>query len=234
MPRSNLKANQSLAFLSALLACAKASPHIDPVEMKVEVGPQDGLDQEAAQALLSDNVDENTDREDGRSRIFQGLNTHLTIAWALNLSLLAILIFNNVHMKASICAHAEGSTSRASDFGPARHLVDTQEVLFQGGPARDQNGSFYLPHPSEIRYVGEPDEAMDKAWEDLVGSKCSPFMLMISQIVDGRRKILPHHSRGGSRDLARRLSSCMVSAQGRLYCRTRYASHPPLPCKSRS
>lgn len=52
-------------------------------------------------------------------------------------------------------------------LGPAREYVSTKQVQFTGSPAFDADENYFVPHPDPIKYVGEPSEEIDRAWEDI-------------------------------------------------------------------
>jgi hypothetical protein len=53
----------------------------------------------------------------------------------------------------------------------AKHLVMIEERLFQGSPRFMENGTEYVPEPTDgkprTRYVGDPSEEIDNAWDRL-------------------------------------------------------------------
>ncbi|KAF2099745.1 hypothetical protein NA57DRAFT_75250 [Rhizodiscina lignyota] len=59
------------------------------------------------------------------------------------------------------------STGYATDFGPARSHIEVELVRFTGGPSFLPNGSMYIPHPTEKKYVGDPEPEIDQNWEEL-------------------------------------------------------------------
>ncbi|KAH8805171.1 hypothetical protein F5884DRAFT_798588 [Xylogone sp. PMI_703] len=55
-----------------------------------------------------------------------------------------------------------------TDYKPVLPEVDIEEVLFTGGPAFDENGDMYIPNPARIKYIGDPNEEIDQAWDELI------------------------------------------------------------------
>lgn len=47
-----------------------------------------------------------------------------------------------------------------------------KQVRFTGGPAYTENGSFYIPNPGKIKYVGVPTPEIDEAWEHITKGIC--------------------------------------------------------------
>jgi hypothetical protein len=46
--------------------------------------------------------------------------------------------------------------------------IELEEVQFTMGTSFHPNKTMYSPNPSEIRYVGYPDEELDQAWEEIL------------------------------------------------------------------
>ncbi|KAF6812837.1 hypothetical protein CPLU01_14806 [Colletotrichum plurivorum] len=57
-----------------------------------------------------------------------------------------------------------------TDFGPAKQHIELQEVNFTGTPHVTDDGFFFIPDEAS-KYVGEPSDEMDEAWEALIGDR---------------------------------------------------------------
>ena len=53
----------------------------------------------------------------------------------------------------------------------ARDAVEHRQVRFYGNAEYDEDGHFFVPHPSPIDYVGPPSDAVDQAWANLTGGQ---------------------------------------------------------------
>lgn len=45
--------------------------------------------------------------------------------------------------------------------------IEQEIVTFTGSPVFDENGTFWVPHPSELKYTGHPSPEIDENWEQL-------------------------------------------------------------------
>ncbi|KAH8654597.1 hypothetical protein BGZ60DRAFT_418842 [Tricladium varicosporioides] len=59
----------------------------------------------------------------------------------------------------------------ATDFGPAKHVVTTKRVLFEGSPVFYPNGTMHFPETASPKYVGEPSEEIDRNWDALTKNR---------------------------------------------------------------
>jgi hypothetical protein len=59
----------------------------------------------------------------------------------------------------------------------ARAHIEVEEKRFTGGPAIDDQGSIYIPHPAPMKYVGNPYEhpEIDDNWERATWGKYTMF-----------------------------------------------------------
>ena len=57
--------------------------------------------------------------------------------------------------------------------GDARDQIELVNIKFTGGLAIQEDGTPYVPHPADVRYVGDPNKypEIDENWEDLVYGK---------------------------------------------------------------
>ncbi|KAF2207417.1 hypothetical protein CERZMDRAFT_16581, partial [Cercospora zeae-maydis SCOH1-5] len=57
----------------------------------------------------------------------------------------------------------------STDFRPARHAVELEQVRFTGSPKFDDNGDPFLVYPpDQILYTGPPSGQIDLEWEELI------------------------------------------------------------------
>ena len=65
----------------------------------------------------------------------------------------------------------------------ARPYIEKHDTVFTGGPVFAPNGTYYVPHPDKIDYVGEPSPGVDQAWEELtwgiIGTVSAPMWRLI-------------------------------------------------------
>ncbi|KAK0718662.1 hypothetical protein B0T26DRAFT_713864 [Lasiosphaeria miniovina] len=61
------------------------------------------------------------------------------------------------------------SAGYATDFATARKHIHVAQTRFTGGPAFDEKGDMYIPHPSPVLYVGDPatHPEVDYNWDNL-------------------------------------------------------------------
>jgi len=57
--------------------------------------------------------------------------------------------------------------ARPTDFKPLRSEIETEMVTFTGAPVFMENGTFWVPHPGEKAYIGEPSAEIDENWEEI-------------------------------------------------------------------
>lgn len=81
-------------------------------------------------------------------------------------------------------------------FAPALSSLSKIQVRFTGGPAFDANGTMYVPCPSDPVYTGDPDPAIDAAWDKLLlGKSHVPVRGSIVILTDTTtRSLLFHHT----------------------------------------
>ncbi|KAI1842115.1 hypothetical protein JX266_011648 [Neoarthrinium moseri] len=53
-----------------------------------------------------------------------------------------------------------------TDFEPAKTQITVEHIHFTGSPIFDENGTYWIPDPGSIKYIGEPDAEIDKNWDD--------------------------------------------------------------------
>ncbi|KAH8760338.1 hypothetical protein F5883DRAFT_606203 [Diaporthe sp. PMI_573] len=54
----------------------------------------------------------------------------------------------------------------ATDFEPAKKEIAVENIRFTGSPVFDENGTYWIPNPGSIKYIGEPSPEIDQNWED--------------------------------------------------------------------
>ena len=50
---------------------------------------------------------------------------------------------------------------------PAKAALRMKQVRFTGSPAFTDDGTFYVPNPGPVQYVGLPSPEIDEAWHQL-------------------------------------------------------------------
>ena len=57
---------------------------------------------------------------------------------------------------------------------PLHSAIVTEQVQFTGSPIFDENGTMFVPGPASP-YIGQPNNEIDLAWEELISGTKSSF-----------------------------------------------------------
>lgn len=94
------------------------------------------------------------------------------ISWTLKQQLLCIkfirerFLYRPLYVDAFI--RAAFATEMLIHLAAARHQISIQHVRFDGSPSFTEEGEEYVPeHPGKPRYVGEPSDEVDEAWNQI-------------------------------------------------------------------
>ncbi|KAF9869389.1 hypothetical protein CkaCkLH20_13106 [Colletotrichum karsti] len=92
------------------------------------------------------------------------------IAGGLMVGVVLLQVNGSLHVQECNPVSPEGTFGEGfrTDFGPAKQHIELQEVNFTGTPHVTDDGFFFIP-TEESKYVGEPTDEMDEAWEKLIG-----------------------------------------------------------------
>ncbi|KAK1757773.1 hypothetical protein QBC47DRAFT_376957 [Echria macrotheca] len=127
---------------------------------------------------LSSRDDEDTSselsREGPRRRTRPGcwkFMLHPLVPWTLCLIFAALSLFLAMVLDRNSRTDALGTFAKgyATDFITARKLIRVAQTPFTGGPAFDDDGNMFVPHPSPKRFVGDPAvyPEIDYNWDNL-------------------------------------------------------------------
>ncbi|KAK4214178.1 hypothetical protein QBC37DRAFT_482433 [Rhypophila decipiens] len=93
------------------------------------------------------------------------------VPWTLCLILAVLSLFLAVALDRNVQTHALGTFAKgySTDFITARKLIRVAQTSFTGGPAFDDDGNMFVPHPSPKRFVGDPAvyPDIDYNWNNL-------------------------------------------------------------------
>jgi hypothetical protein len=104
------------------------------------------------------------------------------------ISIAEFLYFRTVNYPSSTAAMGTYEAGWATDFGmrnssrahplherssgsplctePAKKEIAVENIRFTGSPVFDENGTYWIPNPGSIKYIGEPSPEIDQNWED--------------------------------------------------------------------
>ena len=104
---------------------------------------------------------------------------------------------------------------------PAKSQIQMHKVKYRGTPIFGDNGEEYVKYlPGEVKYVGEPSDEIDEAWNELTKSKSSIQMHQTYELIliTSYRALLPSLRARGQDAIRSELYKVLERRLGRLCC----------------
>ncbi|KAL8906711.1 MAG: hypothetical protein Q9207_001837 [Kuettlingeria erythrocarpa] len=104
------------------------------------------------------------------------------LPWALSTALLVLLGASWALKWSNECGISTYERGFETELGPAKPHIRMQKVRYRGTPIFGDDGEEFVDYlPGETKYVGEPSDEIDEAWNELTKSELLHSSLELPQ-----------------------------------------------------